>query len=208
MTVSPSASDRHTDQIAAVVLAAGQSRRMGTPKLVLPWGSRTVISQVVQTLLDGGISEIVVVTGGAGEAVEAVLKDAPVKLVPNPEFAHSEMVASLQIGIRSLAPTCKVALIALGDQPTIDKEVVQKLADAYKKTGASIIIPSYQMRRGHPWLVVRSLWPDILALSENQTMRDFLRLHEDRISYIQVSTHGIFLDLDTPEDYDRLKPSI
>lgn len=208
MTDSVTASNRSTDQIAAVVLAAGQSRRMGTPKLVLPWGSRTVIGQVVQTLFDGGISEIVVVTGGAWEAVEAVLKDTPVKLVRNQEFANSEMVASLQIGIRSLAPACQVALIALGDQPTIDAEVVQKLVDAYLQTGASIIIPSYQMRRGHPWLVVRSLWPDILALSKNQTMRDFLQSHVDQIAYIQINIPGIILDLDTPEEYNRLRPTI
>lgn len=198
---------RHIDQTAAVVLAAGQSRRMGTPKLVLPWGSRTVIGQVVQTLLDGGISEIVVVTGGAGEAVEGALQDLPVKFVRNPEFAYSEMVASLQIGIRSLSPACQAALIVLGDQPTIDTDVIRKLVDAYLQSTASIIIPSYQMRRGHPWLVVRSLWADILALSENETMRDFLKLHVDQIAYILASSPGIFFDLDTPDEYNRLRPA-
>ncbi len=193
---------RHT--VGAVILAAGQSRRMGKPKLTLPWGSTTVIEQVVSTLLNAGITQIVVVIGGAGEAIEALLHGYPVQLVLNAEYARSEMIRSLQIGIEALGPSCQAALIALGDQPTITAEVVKKVVEAYDRTRASIVIPSYQMHRGHPWLVQRSLWPDLLALAEEQTLREFLQGHLDQISYIQVNTPGILEDLDTPEDYQRL----
>jgi molybdenum cofactor cytidylyltransferase len=192
--------------VGAVVLAAGQSRRMGKPKLALPWGSRTVIEQVVLTLLNAGISEIVVVTGGAGEAIEMLLQDYPIRLVHNPEYAHSEMATTLQIGIRSLTPACQAALVVLGDQPTIEEKVVKKIVETYLETGAAIIIPSFQMHRGHPWLVGRSLWPDLLALVKEQTLREFTQEHVNDIAYIQTDTPAILYDLDTPEDYLRLRP--
>ncbi len=192
--------------IGAVVLAAGQSRRMGKPKLVLPWGSRTVIEHVVQILLAAGVPEIVVVTGGASAAVETVLKDYPVSLAFNPEYAQSEMITTLQIGIRALSPACQAGLVVLGDQPTIESEVVKKVMETYLDTRAAITIPSFRMHRGHPWLVARALWPELLSLDKDQSMRDFLQAHPDEIRYIPVETPGILHDLDTPEDYQRLRP--
>ncbi len=190
----------------AVVLAAGQSRRMGAPKLVLPWGQNTVIEQVVRSLGEGGIREIVVVTGGAREAVEAALAGYPVRFAHNPHYAQSEMVTSLQIGLRALSPGCPALLIALGDQPVIEAGVIQAVLAAYRSSGSRLVIPSYQMRRGHPWLVARELWPDLLALQPAQSLRDFLKAHEDDIQYVNVDTPNVLKDMDTPEDYARLKP--
>ena len=198
--------ERNTRQIGAVVLAAGQSRRMGAPKLVLPWGNRTVIEQVVQTLLDAGISEIVVVIGGDGNAIAAVLNDYPVRLVPNPAYAYSEMVASLQIGIQSLAPGCQSVFIVLGDQPTIESQVVLKVVDRHLQTGSTITIPSYHMRRGHPWLVEKSHWQEILDLVPPMTLHNFLNKNNTDIDYIVVDTASVIEDLDTQEDYTLFKP--
>jgi molybdenum cofactor cytidylyltransferase len=198
---------RAIQQVGAVVLAAGQSKRMGQPKLVLPWGRQTVIEHVVSQLSEAGIQEIVVVTGGAREMVAAALAGWPVRMGHNPEFSHSEMMASLQIGIRLLSPGIQAMLIVLGDQPTLESKVVKQVVDRYIDSRASLVIPSYQMRRGHPWLVRRELWKDLLDLGPEETMRDFLRRHEHQIAYIQVDSPGILEDMDTPEDYERLKPA-
>jgi molybdenum cofactor cytidylyltransferase len=193
-------------QVGAVILAAGQSKRMGQPKLILPWGRQTVIQHVVNQLAAAGVEEIVVVTGGAREAVESALTGCAVCLAHNPDYTRSEMLTSLQTGIRALPPSMQAMLVVLGDQPTIESTVVTQVVSHYLESGGSLIIPSYQMRRGHPWLVERELWPDLLNMGPEQTMRDFLRLHESQIVYIQVDSPGILKDMDTPEDYQRLKP--
>ena len=190
--------------IAAVVLAAGRSQRMGEPKLVLPLEGQTVIEKVVGALHEAGVSEIVVVTGAAEEQVRSALEGTSARMVHNPQYEKSEMLTSLQTGIRALTADAKALLVVLGDQPTIATDVVQSVVDTYHSHGALLVVPSYQMRRGHPWLADRSLWADLLTLDETQTMRDFLNAHAKEIDYVTVDSPGILMDLDTPEDYRRL----
>lgn len=192
--------------IAAVVLAAGLSRRMGQFKLLLPWGEGTVIGRVVQVLTDGGVEEVVVVTGAGHELLQQALKGTAVRLVFNPRYQDDQMVHSLQVGLSSLPESCEATLVALGDQPQIQVQVVQRLLQAYGAEPAPLIIPSYQRRRGHPWLLHRSLWPALQALPEGSTLRTFLNDHAQQIRYVEVDTESILRDLDTPEDYQRERP--
>jgi molybdenum cofactor cytidylyltransferase len=192
--------------IAAVVLAAGLSRRMGRPKMTLPWGETTVIGQVVQVLDQAGVDEIVVVTGGARQQVEAALSGFRVSILFNPRFAEDEMLFSLKTGLSDLGDHVKAALVVLGDQPQVQPRVVRAILETYERTGASLIIPSYQMHRGHPWLLDRTLWPSILALQPGRTMRDFIDQQTDQIYYLNVETSSVLNDLDTPEDYQRERP--
>ena len=194
-------------QIGAVVLAAGESRRMGKPKMILPWGDSTVIARVCEVLLTSGILEIRVVTGGGREEVDAALQHLPVNTVFNPEYANRNMIHSLQTGIACLSENLKATLVVLGDQPQIELETVCRLVEAFQDIGAPLIIPSYQYRRGHPWLVSRSLWPEILALQPPATLRDYLNNHSAQIEYINLATPTILKDLDTPEDYARERPA-
>ncbi len=193
------------DRIAAVILAAGLSRRMGTPKMVLPWGKTTVIGQVVYVLAEAGIGEIVVVTGGAHQQVEAVLHGLPARTVFNPRYSEDPMAYSLQAGLASLV-AADAALVALGDQPQIESHIVRSLVQVYRERRSVLVVPSYQMRRGHPWLIDRSLWPEILALRPPRVLRDVLSEHGDQIEYLNVSSDSILRDLDTPEDYFRQRP--
>jgi molybdenum cofactor cytidylyltransferase len=193
--------------IAAIVLAAGLSRRMGTPKMILPWGKTTVIGQVVSVLDEAGLDQILVVTGGAHAEVERALEGKPVCLVFNPRFEQSEMVESLQIGLKQVSDSAEAALITLGDQPQIQVGVTKRVLKTYQESDASIVIPSYQMKRGHPWLVKRIFWDEILAIRSPGMLRDFLEFHRDDIQYIPVDTDSILRDLDTPADYSREQPS-
>ncbi|HWQ84787.1 MAG TPA: nucleotidyltransferase family protein [Anaerolineales bacterium] len=190
-------------QIGAVVLAAGESRRMGEPKMSLPWGNTTVIARVCEVLLSSGLTEIWVVTGGGRENVETVLRHLPVKTIFNPQYADNDMVHSLQTGIAVLKPDLLAALVVLGDQPQIEVETVRKIIKAFQETSQPIIVPSYNNRRGHPWLVRQRLWPDILALQPPATLRNFLNNHTRHIHYVNLNTPSILKDLDTPDDYAR-----
>jgi molybdenum cofactor cytidylyltransferase len=192
--------------ISAVVLAAGLSTRMRRPKLVLPWGSTTVIGQVVTTLAQAQVDDIVVVTGAARTEVEAALEQGrwdTVRTVFNPRYSVDNMLVSLQAGIAALGKQVDAILVALGDQPQIEVGVVGLLVDTYRTEGYPLIVPSFHMRRGHPWVVARTLWPDLLSAPDSSTMRDFLHAHTGQITYIAVSSSSILGDLDTPEDYAR-----
>lgn len=192
--------------IAAVVLAAGLSRRMGRPKMILPWGNTTVIGKVVDVLSEAGIEQILVVTGGARAEVEKALEGLPARPVYNPEFKFDQMSLSLKVGLKALSPTISAALVALGDQPQIEVDTVRKLKDAYENLQPSLIVPSYRSRRGHPWIVARSLWKEILYLNPPRTLRDFMQGHADQIHYVEVKNDSIFRDLDTDADYLRERP--
>ncbi|MCI0519946.1 MAG: nucleotidyltransferase family protein [Chloroflexi bacterium] len=201
--------DRRRGSIAGLILAAGESKRMGRPKMSLPWGGTTVIGQVAATLHVCGLRPLIAVTGGAAETAAAALAGLPgevaVRCVFNPHFAAGEMLSSLQVGVAALGDTSAV-LIALGDQPQIEAEVVDKVLAAYEETGASLVIPSRQMRRGHPILISRELWPDLLALRSPATLRDFLSTRAAEIYYVLVENNSIFADIDTPEDFERHRP--
>jgi molybdenum cofactor cytidylyltransferase len=192
--------------IGAVVLAAGLSTRMGQPKMVLPWNGMTVIEKVIATIIEAGVKSINVITGGAHSEVERALHQLPVRTIFNPRYANGEMLDSLQLGLQALQADIDAALIVLGDQPLIEKQVVQNVIALYQNERANLIVPSYQMRRGHPWLVERSLWAQILELKPPQTLRDFMRANSDHILYHVVNTSSILQDLDTPEDYAEQKP--
>ena len=192
--------------ISAIVLAAGQSRRMGSPKINLPWGRTTVLGQVVGTLLNAGLDEIILVTGAHPVVgVDEFLKQG-IKLVYNPDYPSGEMLSSFQIGLQSATAESQAALLALGDQPQMELAVVRAVSQVYMVSRPRILIPSYQMRRGHPGVVGRELWREILSMKPPATLREFLNTHANEIAYLTVSTETVIQDLDTPEDYERFRP--
>ena len=192
--------------ISAIVLAAGRSVRMGQPKMLLPWGKTTVLGAIVKTLQGAGIGQIMVVTGAGRESVEAVCIEEGVSSIFNPAYADGEMLSSIQAGIRGLPPTVEAALIALGDQPRMQTQTLMSVLEAYEESGAHLVVPSYQMRRGHPWLIHRSLWPELLQLEQSESSRDFLNRHAEEIRYTEVDSSTILEDMDTPLDYLKLRP--
>jgi len=192
--------------ISAIILAAGQSRRMGQSKMLLPWGPRTVIEQVVISFLQAGVDDILIVTGGEQERVDKVIDAYPVRKIFNKDYAAGEMLSSLQCGLRELTEETRAALIGLGDQPQVGAESIHSICDAYRESASPLIVPSFQRKRGHPWLVARSLWDEILRLQQPQTPRDFLNHHTDEILYVNLDTSTILADLDTPEDYLKSHP--
>lgn len=192
--------------ISAVVLAAGQSKRMGQPKMLLPWGQMTVIEKILSTLLEAGLDDLHVVTGGNRQEVEKVLTRYPVSFAYNQDYSKGEMLSSVKVGLRSISGDSNAALIVLGDQPQIEAWVVKLIVERYQSNHDKIIVPSFQMHRGHPWLIDKELWKDIIGLEPPSTLRDYLVASQATISYINVNTTSIIQDLDTPYDYQTQRP--
>ena len=192
--------------ISVVILAAGMSRRMGQPKMLLPWGKVSVIEHVISVFMNAGLDDILVVTGGHREQTEEVIAKYSVRIIHNEAYANGEMLSSLQCGLRAQKHPVEATLIALGDQPQVQERSVQKVCDAFHETNSNIVVPSYQMRRGHPWLVARPLWDDLLAMKSPHSPRDFLNAHKDEIHYVDIDNASILADLDTPEDYQTWRP--
>jgi molybdenum cofactor cytidylyltransferase len=228
--------------ITAIILAAGQSKRMGKPKMLLPWGETTVLGKVVETLQRAEIQDLLVITGGARTEVESIITRYRVRSVFNEEYATNEMLGSIQCGLRAIlrsppspqdtsprGASCKGksalnensehlsivsvfgggregALICLGDQPQVEERSVRLVCETFHKTKSNLVVPSYQMRRGHPWLVARPLWDELLAMRSPLSPRDFLNAHVKDITYVNLETPTIIEDLDTPDDYLKFSP--
>jgi Uncharacterized MobA-related protein len=195
--------------ISAILLAAGLSSRMGRPKLLLPWGETTVLGQVVGTFAAAGLKDLVIVTGAVREEIEGkaaeLAKEFPVRCVYNPDYEHGGMLSSIQVGLTAMRSQTKAALIALGDQPQVLEETVRGICDSYIRTNSSLVIPSFQNQRGHPWLAARDLWASILKLPSTSTSKQFLNAYTGHVEYISAGP-SILQDLDTPSEYERLRP--
>jgi molybdenum cofactor cytidylyltransferase len=190
--------------IGAVILAAGQSRRMGCNKMLLPYGAATVLETIVtEVTACPTVTEVVVVTGHESDRIAAVLASYPVRCVFNPAYARAEMLVSLQVGVRALSVEVRAALVVPGDHPRLRRATIQRVSEAYQSD--ALIIPSYQMKRGHPILIDRTWWDEFLALPETATLRDFIRAHEEHIRYVVVETDSVLKDVDTPEEYQSLR---
>lgn len=173
--------------------------------MLMPWGKSTVLQTVIATMQAAGVDDILVVTGGARSQVEALVGRSA-QTIFNEEYAKGEMLSSIQVGLAAKMREARAVLICLGDQPQVQERSVRRVRDAFLKSNSNIVVPSFQMRRGHPWLVARSLWDELLEMKPPQTPRDFLNKHAKEIQYVEVDTPTIIEDLDTPDDYLKFKP--
>lgn len=199
--------ENKTKIIGAVVLAAGMSIRMKQPKMLMRWGKTTVINHVVNTLLAANIGHIVVVTGGFKEEISELLDGVPVEIAYNQNYSNGEMLQSLKVGLLKMPEEIQACLMVLGDQPQIQQDTIRDISGRYNEKNQKIIIPSYQYRRGHPWLIDKTLWEEIINMEAPENLRNFLSKHNNDIEYINLETSTILQDLDTPEDYEKFKPT-
>lgn len=188
--------------ISAIVLGAGLSQRMGAFKQLLPYGAHTVIEQVVSVLLECSIDEVVVVVGHRYTEVENALSKWNVRTSFNPRFVDG-MLSSLQHGWRNVNPNADAVMHVLGDQPQLDKSVVEQLIATYRERNTGIVVPMVGTRRGHPILLNAGYRDEILSLSGDATMRDIMRRHADETREVAVATDGILRDMDTWNEYER-----
>ena len=189
------------EQIYGLVLAAGMARRMGSTKQLLPFGARTVLQTVVDTLSGADLAGVVVVLGHDADAVRESLRGRTVLCCVNDAYREG-MFSSVLCGLHHLPEDADAVLIALGDQPQIELNVVRAVLRAYREGDRGIVIPISGGKRGHPVLVNLSRYRDeILRLSGDEGLKPVMRGHPHDTLEVPVDDEGILRDLDTPEDY-------
>ncbi|HET7010531.1 MAG TPA: nucleotidyltransferase family protein [Anaerolineales bacterium] len=188
--------------IAAVVLAAGRSRRMGRPKLLLPLADgRTVLAHVVDSLRAGGASPVVAVVETEPVAQEA--EKAGALISRSVDEGERDMLGSIQRGLRALQDQDVAgAMILPGDMPFIRAETIRRLVETFEEDPHRLVAPSYDRHRGHPACIPRERWPDVQALAPPSSLRDYLADHSREIRYVVVDDPGILQDVDHPDEYE------
>ncbi len=188
-------------RVGAVVLAAGESRRMGQPKLLLPWADSTMIRHVCEQVADSGAHEIVVVAGRWVDDIQRQLDGLPVRVLYNPDYLQGEMVSSLQAGLQAIWSSSDACLVVLGDLPAVSGGVMKEVVAAYFRGEGQIVAPTYRGQQGHPVLIDRRFWQAIAELPPGAVPRDLLRAHMDEVYLLEVESEAVLRDIDTPDDY-------
>jgi molybdenum cofactor cytidylyltransferase len=192
--------------VGAILLAAGTSSRMGQAKQLLPLGSSTVLAQTLEHARAAGVAEVVLVLGSSAESIRHQLPQTlldGVKVVVNHSYEQG-MASSLRSGLSALDPQTAAALILLGDQPFTLPQTLDRILQAYRDSGAQIVIPTHQGTRGNPVLLDRSLFSEAMALEGDVGCRAIFKNHLGGIVNVEVEDIGVLLDLDNREDYERL----
>jgi molybdenum cofactor cytidylyltransferase len=187
--------------INAVVLAAGQSRRMGAQKLLLPLGGRPVIAHIVDEVLRGPVDRVLVIVGPGGKEVVEAITDRRVSIVTN-QSHDGDMLSSVRCGLRAI-PDEGAVLVALGDQPGITSDVIALVVRTFFESGRGIVVPTYNGRRGHPLLFSLRYREEILRCYGDVGLRGLLAAHPEDVCEVDAAHPGVLEDMDLPEDYDR-----
>jgi molybdenum cofactor cytidylyltransferase len=194
--------DSEANSVAALLLAAGRSQRMGAFKPLLTFGKTTVIESCIDYLQASGIETVVVVVGPSQDQLREKLKKNSVFIVENPD-ASSEMGHSIACGVNALPANIRAVVIALVDHPAVSPQVVHELIDEWKK-GARLIIPTWQGRGGHPVLVDLRFRAELLHLPPEGGLKSLFTEHRSDVRRLAVDSPFIARDMDTWDDYSRL----
>ncbi len=189
--------------IAAIILAAGQSSRMGQHKLLLPFREKPILLHVVDHALAAGFDETLVVVGYHADDVRRLLAGRPVRIAENPDFSQGQST-SVRVGIAALAPSTEAAIILLGDQPLVDAATLNMLLAAWRHTTRPIVAPFYQGQRGNPVLFARTLFPELSNVTGDQGGREVLQHHAHEIEPVLITNPDAAQDIDTWQEYQAL----
>ena len=192
--------------IAAIVLAAGLSRRMGQAKLLMPVGGRAIIRYVVESVLAGGVDSVWVVTGPDVEPIEAALAGFEVQIVVNPAPEEGQ-AGSVRTGIAALPPSVDAVLVALGDQPSLAPSIIPALLAARRASSKLIVAPRYRDGQGNPVLFKREIFPELLHLTGDQGARPIIQKEPARVEWVELDL-PMPPDVDTPDDYEKIRANL
>lgn len=189
-------------KVAGVILAAGESRRLGRPKQLLSLGEKTMLEHIVEVALSSPLQEVVVVLGHRAEEIRPLLRG--IKVVVNEEWPQG-LSGSLRVGLGSLSPHFEACLFFLADQPKVTPQLVDSLITRHRRTLAPIVAPRFRGRRGNPVLFARPLFPELLSLQGEEGGRSLMEKHRPLVEWVEVDSEEYFLDIDTVEDLRRLR---
>jgi molybdenum cofactor cytidylyltransferase len=192
--------------VGAVVLAAGSSRRMGTPKQLLRLGAKTLLDRVLDVVRSSAASETVLVLGASADDIKRSVATGHITVVINPDYPQG-MGTSLRKGVAALSPSTGAALVVLGDQPFVSSSTLDLLIAAHHESNCEVAIPTFRGFRGNPVLIDRALFPEILQLAGDVGCRAIFGSHTRGIRKVAVEDPGILLDIDSGQDWQHLASS-
>jgi CTP:molybdopterin cytidylyltransferase MocA len=193
-------------RVAAIVLAAGRSRRMGKFKPLLPFGDQTVIESCVSNLCQASVDEIVVVVGYRAEDVRQKINSLPVTFAFNPN-PSSEMSVSIQLGLAAISSGAQAVLITPVDHPAVPSSIIRSLTESWW-AGAKLIQPEFQHKGGHPVLVDLAYRHELMNLQDEKGLRGFFEKHRQDILRLPVESPFVARDMDTWDDYLLLHEAV
>lgn len=188
--------------LEAILLAAGESRRMGYPKPLLKIGNETFVAHLATAMLTAASRLVVVVGAHADRVRRAIPNDPRIAIADNPDYLRGQL-SSIKAGIHALSPDCAATLVHLCDHPTVKPETFAAVVGEYRAAAKLIVVARHRGRRGHPVLFDRSVFAELLAAPEDQGARVVVNADPQRVSYVDVDDPGVVLDLDTPADLRR-----
>ena len=188
--------------IEIIILAAGKSERMGQQKLLMPFGEKTILENIVDKARRSKATAVKVVIGSNRAEICELIRDYPVEIIENEAYERG-MLSSVQCGFNALSKAAGAGMILLGDQPMVQTKVIDMLIDTFEKTGKGIIIPAYNLKRGHPVLIDTKYLSKINNLDPERGLRQLMDENPEDIYELEVDTNTILKDIDTIEDYKR-----
>jgi len=192
--------------IAALILAAGGSRRLGRPKQLEPWGSTTLLGHVIDLVESFPVDETWVVVGADLDRVVNEIGPRPVGIIQNPDW-ETGLASSLRVGLDALTQLSKAdgVLVFLGDQPSVRADVVTALIEKHRRSSAMAIVPKYRYSLGNPVLLDRALWPRLMSLEGDEGAQRLLQAHSEWVEEVWFDSLPP-RDIDTQADVEELRP--
>lgn len=191
---------RKLPSVTAIILGAGESSRMGRPKLLLPFGDTTMIGTVISNALASSVEKAIVVLGSNYEAHHREIKDYHVEIVNNKHYREG-MLSSVQCGLKAVSDDADAVMVLLGDQPMIQADEMDQLIESYRDSEKEIAIATYEQKRGHPVLFGRKFISEISGYPIEASLRDLLQNHPAEILEMKTGHDRILRDIDTENDY-------
>jgi molybdenum cofactor cytidylyltransferase len=192
-------------EVAAIILAAGRSRRMGAFKPLLPFGDSTVIDHCIQNLRGAGVGTIIVVVGHGADDLQRHLQNESVIFAVNPD-PSSEMSTSIAFGIRALPASSKAVVVTPVDHPAVPAEIISQLLNRWQQ-GAPLVVPTWNGRGGHPVVIDLRYREELLALDSTRGLKALFDSHRE-VTRLPVDTPYIARDMDTWDDYASLHKGV
>jgi molybdenum cofactor cytidylyltransferase len=191
-----------SENLWAVVLAGGESRRMGTPKMLLPFGDSTMLEKTIGNIENAGIRNILVVLGAEKERIEVLLKAGNVSSCFNDRYKDG-MLSSVICGVENIPDKAEAVLVFQGDEPLIRPSSIKNVIEGYRSSGGGLVVPVYKNRRGHPLLIDKKYLGEISRLDPGKGLRSLTEIHHDEVIEVETDDPGILKDFDTFEEYSK-----
>ena len=192
--------------ISAIILAAGKSTRMGKLKPLVRFSKQTFLETILQNFNNAGIKDVLIVLGHSADQIAKKLKLPPDNFTINKNY-HFGQFSSVQAGMKNLKSTCTGVFLALVDQPQIGPDIIAKIRKVSEENSDKIVIPTLNGKRGHPPLLPKWLFHEILTANPTQKTSEIVRSHSDKVYELEIGDESILWNINTEQDLEKILSS-